>query len=99
MPLNRSSWKESLSGGWLNFFSPTACLFVVIFGDVYLIPKWLLLLGVMTIWFAGLFFLIRVQFARRKQPADIFEAYWRTTFFGFLLLSLVLAVMYFYGKR
>ena len=94
---DNETWRESLKGGSLNMLSPSIVLLVAVLGENFGISGILSTIIIIMVWFGGFFILIRVQFGRRHRNADVFKAFWRTTFLGFSLLAVLLAAMYFVG--
>jgi MFS family permease len=87
------SWRESMEGGLVNVIAPVGVLGIVILGDTFGVPLWLVICGTVGLWFSGFFILIRAQLGRRKRHDDVFKAYWRTTALGFGVVGIVLLVM------
>lgn len=75
--------------------SPSIAFLVTAAGESVGLPQWLPLLGILLIWFAGFFLLIRTQFRHRRHKADIFKVFWWTTTLGFGLVAGLAAALYF----
>lgn len=92
--LKDPTWRESISGTWLTVISPTLTVLFSVFEDTIKIPRWLGGVAIAAMWMGGFLLLVRAQFALRKQNADVFKAFGRSTIIGFALVAAILFFMY-----